>query len=114
MPTALINDVNIYYEVSGEGFPLLLSHEFGGDYRSWEPQVRFFSRRYRVITYNARGFPPSDVPEDPNAYSQDQSIEDLRGLMDHLEIEKAHLVGLSMGGNVVLDFLTAVESGRWG
>ena len=104
MPTALINDVNIYYEITGEGFPIVWSHEFGGDYRSWEPQVRFFSRRYRAITYNARGFPPSDVPDDQKAYSQDQSIEDLRGLLDHLGIEKAHLAGLSMGGNVVLNF----------
>ncbi|MBC8246917.1 MAG: alpha/beta fold hydrolase [Deltaproteobacteria bacterium] len=104
MPKAVINGVNIYYEASGDGFPIVWSHEFAGDYRSWEPQVRFFSRRYRVITYNARGYPPSDVPTSPDDYSQDQAVEDLRGLLDHLNIETAHLAGLSMGGSVVLNF----------
>ena len=104
MPKAVINGVNIYYEASGDGFPIVWSHEFAGDYRSWEPQVRFFGRRYRVITYNARGYPPSDVPTSPDDYSQDQAVEDLRGLLDHLNIEIAHLAGLSMGGSVVLNF----------
>ena len=71
------NGVNLYYEETGEGFPLVLSHEFAGNYPSWDPQVRFFARRYRVITYSARGYPPSDVPEDPDAYSQDLVVEDL-------------------------------------
>jgi len=101
---AMINGVDIYYEETGKGFPIIWCHEFCGDHRSWENQVRFFSRNYRTITYNARGYPPSGVPLDPQAYSQDQSIEDLRGLLDHLEIEKAHLAGLSMGGSVVLNF----------
>ena len=70
MPKAMINGVNLYYEVTGEGFPLVWSHEFAGAYESWEPQVRFFSRQYRVVTYNDRGYPPSDVPEDPEAYSR--------------------------------------------
>ena len=104
MPKVLINGVNLHYEVTGQGFPLIWSHEFGGDYRSWEPQVRFFSRRYQVITYNARGYPPSDVPQDPAAYSQQQSIEDLYGLFRHLGIDKAFVGGLSMGGNVALNF----------
>jgi pimeloyl-ACP methyl ester carboxylesterase len=104
MPKAQINGINIYYEEHGEGFPLFWSHEFAGDYRSWEPQVRFFSRRYRVITYNARGYPPSDVPTELNAYSQEQAVEDLGGLLDHLDIETAHIGGLSMGGNVALNF----------
>ena len=104
MPKAVINGVNIYYEASGDGFPIVWSHEFAGDYRSWEPQVRFFGRRYRVITYNARGYPPSDVPTSLDDYSQEQAVEDLRGLLDHLNIETAHLAGLSMGGSVVLNF----------
>ena len=104
MPRSLINGVNLYYEVHGEGFPLVWSHEFAGDYRSWEPQVRFFSRRYRVITYNARGYPPSDVPGEVDSYSQEHAVEDLRGLLDHLGIEQAHVGGLSMGGNVALNF----------
>ena len=104
MANSLINGVNLYYEVNGEGFPLVWSHEFAGDYRSWEPQVRFFSRRYRVITYNARGYPPSDVPADLDSYSQEHAVEDLRGLLDHLGVEQAHVGGLSMGGNVALNF----------
>ena len=104
MPKAMIDGVAIYYESHGEGFPLVWSHEFAGDYRSWEDQVRFFSRRYRVITYNARGYPPSDVPDDPDAYSQERSVEDLKCLLDHLGIESAHIGGLSMGGSVALHF----------
>ncbi len=104
MPTASINGVSLYYESHGEGFPLVWSHEFAGDYRSWAPQVRFFSRRYRVVTYNARGYPPSEVPPDVEAYSQDNAVEDLRGLLEHLGIEQAHIGGLSMGGNVALNF----------
>ena len=104
MPKAHINGIQLYYESTGEGFPLVLAHEFAGDFRSWEPQVRFFSRRYRVITYNARGYPPSDVPADEDAYSQEMAVEDLRGLLDHLGIEKAHICGLSMGGTLALNF----------
>ncbi len=104
MSKALINGVNLYYEVYGEGFPLIWSHEFAGDCRSWEPQVRFFTRRYQVIVYNARGYPPSDVPTDLDSYSQKHSVEDLRGLLQHLGIGHAHIGGLSMGGSTVLNF----------
>lgn len=102
MPTVHVNGVTLYYEVTGNGFPLVFSHEFAGDYRSWEPQVRFFSRRYQVITYNYRGYPPSEVPEDPKAYSQELLVEDLYQLLRHLRISKAHIAGLSMGGNIAL------------
>lgn len=103
MPTAQVNGVNIYYEVTGEGFPLIFSHEFAGSCRSWEAQVRFFSRRYRVITYNHRGYPPSEVPGDPNAYSHEASVEDLYQLLRHLGVGQAYVCGLSMGGNVALN-----------
>jgi pimeloyl-ACP methyl ester carboxylesterase len=102
MPRASVNGVHLYYEVTGSGYPLLFAHEFAGDYRSWEPQVRHFARRYQVITYNARGYPPSDVPEDVNAYSQEQAARDIVGLLQHLHMPQAHLVGLSMGGYAVL------------
>jgi pimeloyl-ACP methyl ester carboxylesterase len=102
MPMAPIDGVKLYYEITGTGYPLLFSHEFAGDYRSWEPQVRYFARRYQVITYNARGYPPSDVPEDVHAYSQQQAADDIVGLLRHLNISQAHLVGLSMGGYAVL------------
>ena len=102
MPKALVNGVNLYYEVTGSGYPVLFVHEFAGDYRSWEPQVRYFARRYQVITYNARGYPPSDVLEDVNAYSQEHAAEDIVGLLRYLNVPQAHLVGLSMGGYAVL------------
>jgi pimeloyl-ACP methyl ester carboxylesterase len=98
------NGLELHYEVAGEGFPVVFSHEFGGDHRSWDPQVKFFTRFYSCITYNHRGFPPSSVPDDPEAYSQDLLIADLHALLDHLGIEQAHLVGLSLGANVVLNF----------
>lgn len=104
MPTAKINGIKLYYEVSGAGFPLVLSHEFGGTYKSWEPQVRFFSRRYQVITYNHRGFPPSEVPGEDSAYSQEILVEDLYQLLRYLGIKQAYVGGLSMGGNVALNF----------
>ena len=104
MESALINGVKLCYQVTGHGFPLVWCHEFAGDYRSWDPQVKFFSRRYRVITYNARGYPPSDVPEEASAYSKEQSVGDLFGLLRHLEVQRAYVGGLSMGGNVALSF----------
>ena len=104
MPTARVNGVTLYYEETGSGFPLIWCHEFGGDYRSWEPQVRYFSRRYRVVTWNYRGYPPSEVPQDAAAYRNEILIEDLAALMRHLGIERAHVGGLSMGGNVALNF----------
>ena len=104
MPKFSVNGVEIYYEVHGEGFPLLWSHEFAGDYSSWEPQVNFFSRRYQVITYSARGYLPSDIPNAPTDYSQEQSVGDVRALMERLNIEQAYIGGLSMGGNVALNF----------
>ena len=105
MPLAAMNDgTRLYYESTGSGFPLLFSHEFAGDYRSWEPQVRYFARRYRVIAYNARGYPPSDVPEDVGAYSQARATDDIAQLLEALQVPQAHVVGLSMGGYATLHF----------
>lgn len=105
MPLAAMNDgTRLYYESTGSGFPLLFSHEFAGDYRSWEPQVRYFARRYRVIAYNARGYPPSDVPADVGAYSQARAMDDIAQLLEALQVSQAHVVGLSMGGYATLHF----------
>jgi pimeloyl-ACP methyl ester carboxylesterase len=99
MPFATADDgVALYYEDTGAGFPLLFIHEFAGDCRSWEPQVCAFSRRYRCLTYNARGYPPSDVPKEPASYSQARAVADAVAVLDHLGIDQAHVVGLSMGG----------------
>jgi pimeloyl-ACP methyl ester carboxylesterase len=94
--------VFLHVEETGEGFPVLFVHEFAGDHRSWEPQVRHFSRTNRCVTYSARGYPPSDVPEDPAAYSQARAVADAIAVLDGLGIEKAHVVGLSMGGFTAL------------
>jgi pimeloyl-ACP methyl ester carboxylesterase len=96
--------VDLYYESTGEGTPLVFVHEFSGDYRSWESQVRHFSRQYRVITFNARGYPPSSVPEQPSSYSQARAVKDIACVMDHAGIQKAHIAGLSMGGFATLHF----------
>jgi pimeloyl-ACP methyl ester carboxylesterase len=104
MPHAEVNGASLYYEVTGSGDPLVFCHEFAGDYRSWAPQVGVFSERYQCITYNYRGFPPSGVPDQQDSYSQEILIADLLGLLNVLEIERAHIVGLSMGGSVALNF----------
>jgi pimeloyl-ACP methyl ester carboxylesterase len=105
MPHLTTDDgIKLYYEETGAGLPVVFVHEFAGDYRSWEPQIRHFSRRYRCITYNARGYPPSDVPEDSARYSQDRARDDIRAVLDALKIDKAHIVGLSMGGFATVHF----------
>ncbi len=104
MPTARVNGISISYEEVGQGLPLVFVHEFAGDAQSWQPQMRFFGRRYRAIAYNARGYPPSEVPKEVAAYSQEQAAEDIRGVLDALGIAKAHVCGLSMGGYATLHF----------
>jgi pimeloyl-ACP methyl ester carboxylesterase len=105
MPTLSTDDgVKLYYEESGQGTPIVFVHEFAGDHRSWAPQVRYFSRRYRCITYSARGYLPSDVPEDPERYSQERWREDIRCVLDALALPAAHVVGLSMGAFATLHF----------
>src|SRR5450759_5333073 len=99
MPYALTSDnVRLYYEEVGQGTPILFVHEFAGDHRSWEPQLREFGKRCRCIAYAARGYTPSDVPPSGEAYSYQHVMRDAVAVLDHLKIERAHLVGLSMGG----------------
>ena len=104
MAYADTDGVKLYYESSGRGDAILFIHEFAGDCRSWEPQVRHFSRRYRCITYNARGYPPSDVPTRAAQYSQAIAADDAAAVLRHLGIKKAHIVGLSMGGFATVHF----------
>jgi len=92
------------YVETGHGTPIIFVHEFAGDARSWEPQLRHFGRRYRCIAFNARGYPPSDVPESPDAYSQARAADDIAAVMDALGLASAHVVGLSMGGFATLHF----------
>ncbi len=105
MPYATTNDgVQLYYEVSGSGTPVIFVHEFAGDHRAWEPQMRHFGQRYMAITYAARGYPPSDVPDDVSKYSQARAADDIAAVLDALGIAKAHVVGLSMGCFATLHF----------
>ena len=110
MPMAKVDGVNLYYEETGAGTPLLFVHEFAGDSQSWLPQVHFFARRYRCIAYNARGYPPSEVPQDVERYSQARWRDDIRCVLDALGIQRAHIVGLSMGGFATLHFGMAYPS----
>ena len=103
MPFAIAADgVKLYFEEAGSGTPVVFVHEFGGDHRSWEPQMRHFARRHRCITYAARGYPPSDVPTEVAAYSQRTAATDILAVMDGAGVDRAHVVGLSMGGFAVL------------
>ncbi len=115
MPYATTPDkVRLYYEEVGQGTPILFVHEFASDYRGWEPQMREFGKRYRCIAYSARGYTPSDVPADANAYSYQHVMRDAVAVLDHLKIDSAHLIGLSMGGytslQVALNYPKRVRS----
>jgi pimeloyl-ACP methyl ester carboxylesterase len=105
MPFATTDDgVRLYFEETGQGAPVVFVHEFAGDHRSYEGQLRHFGRRYRAIAFNARGYPPSDVPEAVTSYSQARAADDILAVLDHLGLDKAHIVGLSMGGFATLHF----------
>jgi pimeloyl-ACP methyl ester carboxylesterase len=99
MPHAVTDDrVRLYYEETGSGTPIIFVHEFAADHRNWEPQMRHFGQRYRAICYAARGYPPSDIPESVDAYSQNRAADDIAAVLDHLGIARAHVVGLSVAG----------------
>jgi pimeloyl-ACP methyl ester carboxylesterase len=105
MPYAKTSDgVRLYYEEAGSGKPIVFVHEFSGDLRSWEAQIQHFSRRYRCIAFNARGYPPSDVPPRLSSYSHQMAAEDIGEVMRHLKIRKAHIIGCSMGAQSTLHF----------
>jgi 3-oxoadipate enol-lactonase len=98
MPYAVTrDDVRLYFEEVGHGTPILFLHEFAADHTNWEPQMRYFSRRHRCIAYSARGYTPSDAPPSPEAYSYEHFYTDALAVLDHLKLEAAHFVGLSMG-----------------
>ena len=105
MPYATSHDGHrLYYEEAGSGTPIVFVHEFSGDYRSWEAQIQHFSRRYRCVAFNARGYPPSDVPERVTSYTQKNAIDDVAAVMKHLKIPRAHIFGCSMGAQTTLHF----------
>ncbi|WP_420995721.1 alpha/beta fold hydrolase [Cupriavidus sp. 30B13] len=104
MPYIDSSDVRLYYETVGTGDPIVFVHEYAGDYRSWSEQVRYFSRHHRCVTFNARGYPPSDVPDSEAAYSYQHAVADIHNVLSGLNIDRAHIVGLSMGGYAALHF----------
>ncbi|HEY3583046.1 MAG TPA: alpha/beta hydrolase, partial [Casimicrobiaceae bacterium] len=91
-----VDGTRLYYEEAGTGTPIVFVHEFGGTYRSWEPQMRAVARAHRCIAFAARGYPPSDVPDDVDRYSQAIAVDDIVAVMDAANVERAHVVGLSM------------------
>lgn len=121
MPYVSSNGVRLYYEEAGKGTPIVFVHEFSGDLRSWEAQMRHFSRRHRCIAFNARGYPPSEVPEPVSKYSHAIATDDIANVMRRLGVKRAHVIGCSMGAYATLQFglryprralsLTAVGAG---
>lgn len=107
MPFVTVDGIKLWYEITGEGPPIVLCHEFAGDMQAWEFQVRELSRRYRVVHWNYRGYPPSDVPDDEAAYDHDRLVADLLGLLDALGLARPHLCGIATGGNLLLNFAIA-------
>lgn len=104
MPYVQSNGARLYFETAGTGIPIVFLHEFSGDLWSWEKQIQHFSRRYHCVAFNARGYPPSDVPTSLESYSHGQSVDDVVEVMRHLTVERAHIVGCSMGSRTALDF----------
>ena len=97
MPHLTTDDgVKLYYEETGSGIPIVFVHEFAGDYRAWEPQVRYFSRGYRCIAHDRRGHGRSDQPWTGN--DMDTYADDLAALVEALDLKGAALVGHSTGG----------------
>ena len=104
MPYVQSDGARLYYEEAGTGTPIVFAHEFSGDLWSWEKQIQHFSRRYRCIAFNARGYPPSEVPKSLTRYSHRHAVDDIAVVMRHLGVRKAHIVGCSMGSRTTLDF----------
>ncbi|MBO4225300.1 alpha/beta fold hydrolase [Bradyrhizobium neotropicale] len=104
MPYVESSGIKLYFEEYGRGDPIIFVHEFESDLRSWEAQFRHFSRAYRCIAFNARGYPPSEVPDDPAAYGWELSVRDIEAVISGLSISRAHLIGSSMGAYAALLF----------
>ena len=122
MPYITTRDgVRLYFEEAGVGVPIVFIHELSGDYRSWEPQLRRFARGFRCIAFNARGYPPSDVPSARSRYSQSIAADDVAEVLRGLGLRSAHIVGSAMGANTAIAFgmrhsdaalsLTAINAG---
>jgi len=103
MPLANVNKIKIFYEIHGEGYPVIMHHGYGATGDIWIGQVGELSKQFKVITLDSRSSGRSDHPTAP--YTLDTLVEDLKGLMDFLKIDKAHLIGQSMGGWISQNFV---------
>lgn len=101
---ARVNNTNLYYQIQGQGDSLLLIHGHTLDARMWEPQMETLSPCFQVIRLDLRGYGRSDLPDPQSSF---RHAEDIRALLDHLRVPKVHAVGLSLGGNVALDFASS-------
>ncbi len=113
MPYVQSDGARLYYEEAGTGIPIVFAHEFSGDLCSWEKQIQHFSRRYRCIAFNARGYPPSEVPKSLSRYSHQHAVDDIAVVMRHLGVRKAHIIGCSMGSRTALNFGLAYPRMAW-
>lgn len=104
MPYVVSNGVKLYYEEVGYGTPIVFVHEYADDLYGWEMQLRHFGRRYHCIAFNARGYPPSDVPKAKTRYSQALATNDIANVIRQLKVRKAHIIGCSMGGYAAVHF----------
>ena len=104
MPYVDAAGVKLYFEEAGRGYPIIFAHEFGSDLKIWDAQIRHFSRSYRCIAYNARGYPPSDVPDEATLYGWEVAVGDIAAVMRGLGLNRSHIVGTSMGAYAALQF----------
>jgi pimeloyl-ACP methyl ester carboxylesterase len=98
MPKAPVNGISLYYEVHGQGEPLILIQGLAGPCRAWYFQTRAFKKHYQVIVFDNRGIGKTD--KSPEPYSAKTMADDTLGLMDHLGIDRAHVLGMSLGSLV--------------
>lgn len=104
MPHLLRDGVQIYYEDHGQGLPILLSHGFGASTGMWKGEIDTFQTQYRLIPWDMRGHGMSDSPQNQALYTQDTAVEDMRAILDHLQIAQAVIAGHSLGGYLSLRF----------
>ncbi|MBT3322949.1 MAG: alpha/beta hydrolase [Anaerolineae bacterium] len=102
MPKIQTNNINTYYEISGKGETLVFIHGLGSSAEDWHFQTNFFSKNFQAIAYDVRGHGQSEKAKPP--YSVALFTKDLKALLDKLGIEKAHIIGLSMGGWIAFQF----------
>ena len=107
MPTALLNGIEIRYDVAGAGPSVLLSHGYSATRRMWDAQLAVLSDRYRAIAWDMRGHGETESPDDPAHYSTELTVADMRALLAHLNVHRAVIGGLSLGGYVSLAFALA-------